>query len=314
MWRWSTREPVWSRTGATPVIASIPRNAAACPGKPTLTIIRPPSPRRRGSPRELSTRPQSSFGCRWMTCCARHSPLCCGARRNGLRPGVFLIRRRTRAQPAGFSPSAPLSRCAPLRFPRNVRAFPADAVPCAQARVFRPRALAVFASSNLRFRHVPISQASHRDTGQGEKGGLEKGSLPLSRRVHHKPARSDGILPKQLLNFIPRSRLNQTARKTGVDSKARTFSVLSHLAVMLFAQLSHAIRLNDLCDWLRLKAAALSRSQNAPAARPPQRSFPPLPLLTPPPITTTGGHAQSVRVFPLVKSSSSTKPPSISST
>ena len=50
---------------------------------------------------------------------------------------------------------------------------------------------------------------------------------------------------------------------------ARTFSVLSHLAAMLFAQLSHAIRLNDLCDWLRLKAAALSRLQIVPPSRNP---------------------------------------------
>ena len=85
--------------------------------------------------------------------------------------------------------------------------------------------------------------------------------------MNQKPARTDIIVLKQLLNFIPRSVLNQTARKTGVDTKARTFSVLSHLASMLFAQLSHAISLNDVCDWLRLKAAALSRLQIVPPSR-----------------------------------------------
>ncbi len=85
--------------------------------------------------------------------------------------------------------------------------------------------------------------------------------------MNQKPARTDIIVLKQLLNSIPRSLLNQTARKTGVDTKARTFSVLSHLASMLFAQLSHAISLNDVCDWLRLKAAALSRLQIAPPSR-----------------------------------------------
>ncbi len=101
-----------------------------------------------------------------------------------------------------------------------------------------------------------------RPTGmrwQGKKVALEKGALPHSRSVNQKPARTDIIVLKQLLNFIPRNVLKQTARKTGVDTKARTFSVLSHLAAMLFAQLSHAISLNDGCDWLRLKAAALSR-------------------------------------------------------
>ncbi len=52
-----------------------------------------------------------------------------------------------------------------------------------------------------------------------------------------------------------------------MDTKARAFSVLSHLASMLFAQLSHAISLNDVCDWLRLKAAALSRLQIVPPSR-----------------------------------------------
>jgi hypothetical protein len=85
--------------------------------------------------------------------------------------------------------------------------------------------------------------------------------------MHQKPARSNVIVLKQLLNFIPRSLLNQTARKTGVDAKARTFSVLSHVAAMFFAQLSHAISLNDVCDWLRLKAAALSRLQILPPSR-----------------------------------------------
>ena len=68
--------------------------------------------------------------------------------------------------------------------------------------------------------------------------------------MHQKQPRSNVIVLRQLLNFIPRSLLNQTARKTGVDAKARTFSVLSHVAAMFFALLSHAISLNDVCDWL----------------------------------------------------------------
>jgi hypothetical protein len=80
-------------------------------------------------------------------------------------------------------------------------------------------------------------------------------------------ARCDIIVLKQLLNFIPRSILNQVARETGVEQKARTFTVLSHVASMLFAQLSHAISLNDVCDWFRLKAAALSRLNITPPSR-----------------------------------------------
>jgi hypothetical protein len=81
------------------------------------------------------------------------------------------------------------------------------------------------------------------------------------------PTRANVIVLKQILNLIPRHLIGRHARETGVDTKARTFSVTSHLAAMLFAQLSHAIGLNDLCDWLRLKAAALARLGITPPAR-----------------------------------------------
>jgi len=75
------------------------------------------------------------------------------------------------------------------------------------------------------------------------------------------------IVLKQILNHIPRHLISRHARETGVDAKARTFSVTSHLAAMLFAQLSHAIGLNDVCDWLRLKCAALARFGLTPPSR-----------------------------------------------
>ena len=85
--------------------------------------------------------------------------------------------------------------------------------------------------------------------------------------MHQKPALTDIIVLKQLLNFIPRGVLNQIAWKTGVEAKVRTFSVLSCLATMLFAQLSPAISLNEVCDWLRPKAAGLSRLYMSPPSR-----------------------------------------------
>jgi hypothetical protein len=81
------------------------------------------------------------------------------------------------------------------------------------------------------------------------------------------PARSNVIVLKQVLNLIPRGMINRHARETGVADKARTFSVLSHLTAMLFAQLTHAIGLNDVCDWLRLKAAAIGRFGVTPPSR-----------------------------------------------
>jgi hypothetical protein len=81
------------------------------------------------------------------------------------------------------------------------------------------------------------------------------------------PARNNVIVLKQILNLIPRNLIGHHARDTKVDLKARTFTVTSHLATMLFAQLSHAIGLNDVCDWLHLKKAALSRFGVTPPSR-----------------------------------------------
>lgn len=61
------------------------------------------------------------------------------------------------------------------------------------------------------------------------------------------PVRNNVVVLKQLLNLIPRSMVNRHARESGVEAKARTFSVMSHLFAMLFAQLSHAVGLNGVC-------------------------------------------------------------------
>ncbi len=70
-----------------------------------------------------------------------------------------------------------------------------------------------------------------------------------------------------MLKFIPRSIIDQSAKETGVDVKARTYSVLSHLGTMLFVQLAHALSLNDVCDWLRLKTRAIAAFRITPPSR-----------------------------------------------
>lgn len=81
------------------------------------------------------------------------------------------------------------------------------------------------------------------------------------------PTRSNVIVLKQMLNLIPRGMINRHALETGVEAKARSFTVLSHLSAMLFAQLSHATGLNDVCDWLRLKPGVLARFGVTPPSR-----------------------------------------------
>src|SRR5665213_3548304 len=83
----------------------------------------------------------------------------------------------------------------------------------------------------------------------------------MSKSTHThatQPARHHINVLGQMLKFIPRDIIHKAARETGVDVKARTYSVLSHLGTMIFAQLAHALSLNDVCDWLRLKARAIA--------------------------------------------------------
>jgi hypothetical protein len=68
---------------------------------------------------------------------------------------------------------------------------------------------------------------------------------------------------RQICNLIPPFLVSRLARQTGVDKKARTFSPWSHVVTMLYAQLTHAIGLNDVCDALRLFRGPLSAIRGA---------------------------------------------------
>jgi hypothetical protein len=65
-------------------------------------------------------------------------------------------------------------------------------------------------------------------------------------------------LLRQILNYIPNHLVPKLARETGVDYKARTFSPWSHVVALIFAQLTHAVGLNDVCDALRLFSGSVS--------------------------------------------------------
>jgi hypothetical protein len=68
---------------------------------------------------------------------------------------------------------------------------------------------------------------------------------------------------RQICNYIPTFLVAQLARDTKVDEKARTFSPWSHIVALIFAQLTHAIGLNDVCDALRLNSGPLSALRGA---------------------------------------------------
>src|SRR5438445_72287 len=79
----------------------------------------------------------------------------------------------------------------------------------------------------------------------------------------HKPTRGSFSLLHQLCNLIPNHLVPQLARDTGVEIQARTFRPWSHVVSLLYAQLTHALGLNDVCDALRLHSGPLSAIRGA---------------------------------------------------
>jgi hypothetical protein len=109
---------------------------------------------------------------------------------------------------------------------------------------------------------VLVPQPSHGTDWFETKVGWCRIRIPATRQgvmPNKTPDRGSAIALKRILKLIPPGLITRHARETGVADKSRSFSVVSHLAAMLFAQLSHAMGLNDVCDWLRLKAKALAR-------------------------------------------------------
>jgi hypothetical protein len=74
---------------------------------------------------------------------------------------------------------------------------------------------------------------------------------------------------KQVCNLIPPHLVNTLAKAHGVDEKSRTFTPWSHITALVYAQLTHAIGLNDVCDALRMNRGALATIRGA---TPPSRN------------------------------------------
>jgi len=78
-----------------------------------------------------------------------------------------------------------------------------------------------------------------------------------------KPTPGKFSLLRQLCNLIPPHLVPKLARDTGVAEKSRTFTPWSHVVSLLYAQFTHALGLNDVCDGLRLHAGPLSAIRGA---------------------------------------------------
>jgi len=80
----------------------------------------------------------------------------------------------------------------------------------------------------------------------------------MQRKTNHKPTRSRFTLLRQLGNLIPNHLVPGLARRYNAEAKSRTFKPWSHVVSLIYAQLTHALGLNDVCDALRLQAGPLS--------------------------------------------------------
>ena len=89
----------------------------------------------------------------------------------------------------------------------------------------------------------------------------------MKNNKHTNQRRSKLSVLRQLCNFIPPFLTTKLARETGVAKRCRTFSAWSHVVAMLYAQLTHSIGLNDLCDSLQLHSGPLSAIRGATAPK-----------------------------------------------
>jgi Transposase DDE domain/Domain of unknown function (DUF4372) len=84
-----------------------------------------------------------------------------------------------------------------------------------------------------------------------------------------KPTRSPITALRQLCNLIPNRLVSDLAAEAKDAPKARTYSYWSQVVALIYAQLTHAVGLNDVCDSLRLHSGPLSAIRGA---TPPSRN------------------------------------------
>jgi hypothetical protein len=77
------------------------------------------------------------------------------------------------------------------------------------------------------------------------------------------PTASKFSIVRQLCNHIPNHLVPKLARETGVDEQARTYEEWSHIVTLCYAQVTHSIGLNDVCDALQLNSGPLSAIRGA---------------------------------------------------
>jgi hypothetical protein len=85
----------------------------------------------------------------------------------------------------------------------------------------------------------------------------------MKKKTTAKPTADKFSLLRQICNFIPPHLVPKLARDTGVEKQWRDFTPWSHVVSLLYAQLTHSLGLNDVCDALRLHSGPLSAVRGA---------------------------------------------------
>ena len=85
------------------------------------------------------------------------------------------------------------------------------------------------------------------------------------KKKTNKPTRSNFNILRQFCNLIPQHLVSKIARSTGAYDKSRSFSPWSHVVSLCYAQLTHSIGLNDVCDSLQIHSGPLASVRGATA-------------------------------------------------
>jgi hypothetical protein len=88
----------------------------------------------------------------------------------------------------------------------------------------------------------------------------------MKKTKTNKPTVSKFSVLRQICNLIPEHKVPSLARELGVEDQSRTFSPWSHVVSLLYAQLTHSLGLNDVCDGLALHSGPLSAIRGATPA------------------------------------------------
>jgi len=114
---------------------------------------------------------------------------------------------------------------------------------------------------------LPLSKFHSHPTGLKKSVGLTLSPCHKAgmKKQKIKPTRSKFNILRQICNYIPQHTVSKIGRATGAQDKSRTFSPWSHVVSQCYAQLTHSISLNDVCDSLQLHSGPLASIGGATA-------------------------------------------------